>query len=124
MIKIIKISIFVLIPLFAIGQKRVYEKVNNLIKTNSNFEKISLFEEINNDIDVESAKIVRQATFASLNVGELNKIVQNKYQTIELQIPYRNQFISIQLYQVNIFSADGKRVLNSCPYKSNINIDL
>jgi hypothetical protein len=121
--KIIQIILFVLLPLITVGQKRLHQEINDLKKLNSKFEKISLFKAANNDLYSENKKIVKEATYTVLNTSELNKIVQNQYQTIEIEIPYKNEFINIELYQVNIFSENFKintDKLENIPYEKGV----
>lgn len=98
----------VLLPIVAIGQKKIPLEINNYKKLNSKFEMISVLTEDKNYTKSESMKVVNVATIATLNSNEVQKILNNQYQTIEIQIPYKNELIDIELYRVNLFSDDFK----------------
>jgi hypothetical protein len=94
-----------LMSLIMIGQNKVPQKISNLKAINAKFERISVLDKNNNGLDYESKKAVKEATFATINDSELKKIVDHKYETIEVQIPYKNEFISIELFKVEPFAA-------------------
>lgn len=54
-------------------------------------------------------KGVTNATYATINLQKINDIVTNKYEFIELQVPYEGQIQSLVLYKVNPF-AEGFHV--------------
>lgn len=92
-----------LISLSISAQNKVAKKVTELQKSNADFKPISVLLPSQNLIGDEINKVVEGATIATINLTKVNDIVSNKYNTIELEIPYQNQTISILLYQVNPF---------------------
>lgn len=106
-----KIKIFlllILMPFALIGQKRVPLEINKLKKLNSKFEKIAVLTENKASSDKNYKKVVKEATLATLNLNEVEQIIKNKNQTIEIQIPYKNELLTIELYKVDIFSEGFK----------------
>lgn len=53
--------------------------------------------------------VVSNATFANIDLNAVNQIVASKPKTIELDIPYNNEILKIELYQVDLF-AEGFHV--------------
>ncbi|HNP33158.1 MAG TPA: M12 family metallo-peptidase [Flavobacterium sp.] len=92
-----------------IAQNKVAEKVSELQKLRADFIPISVLSPTQNVIDSDVNKVVDGATLATLNIEKINSIVANKYDYIELKIPYQNQDISVLLYKVNPF-AEGFHV--------------
>lgn len=97
-----------LLPIVVTGQKKIPVEINNYKKLNSKFERIPVLTEDKNYTKSESMKVVKVATIATLNSNEVQKILNNQYQTIEIQIPYKNELIDIELYRVNLFSDEFK----------------
>lgn len=104
---LILIALFCLTNLFA--QNKVAEKISELQKLNAKFIPISVLNPTQNGINTDVNKVVDGATLATLNLQKINEIVSNKYGTIELEIPYQNEIISVLLYNVNPF-AEGFHV--------------
>jgi hypothetical protein len=100
-------SLFCLANLFA--QNKVAEKVSELQSLKSRFISVSVLSATQKTIDSDVNKVVEDATLASINFEKVNEIVANQYGTIELEIPYQNQNISVLLYKVNPF-AEGFHV--------------
>ncbi len=91
------------------SQQEISKKVIQLISKNTKFEAVSPLSASTNISDFETSKVVDKATFAKINLSEINKIVANKYENIELKIPYQGKSIAVQLYKVNLF-AEGFHV--------------
>lgn len=87
-----------------IAQNKVAEKVLELQRLKADFIPISVLSPTQNVTDKEVNKVVDGATLATLNVEKINSIVSNRYEYIELKIPYQNQDISVLLYKVNPFT--------------------
>lgn len=85
------------------AQNKVAEKVANLQKSNADFKPVSVLLPTQNTIDPDVDKVVEGATLATIDFAKVNDIVNNQYATIELEIPYQNQTISVLLYQSNPF---------------------
>ncbi len=101
--------IFLISCLFGFAQQEVPKKIVELISRKTKFELVSPFVEIQDVSNSETSKIITKATFATINFDEVNKIVSNKYENIELEIPYQGKTINVFLYKVNLF-ADGFHV--------------
>lgn len=85
------------------AQNKIAEKVADLQKLNADFKTVSVLLPTQNAVNNEVTKVVEDATLATINMSKVNEIVSNQYNTIELEIPYQNQTISVLLYQVNPF---------------------
>ena len=92
-----------------IAQNKVAEKVSELQRLKADFRSIAVLSPTQNAVENEVNKVVDGATLATLNVEKINEIVVNKYDYIELKIPYQNQEVSVLLYKVNPF-AEGFHV--------------
>jgi len=99
------ITIYVLFAsLCMFAQQNVASNINELVSKNTNFKIVSPFssdELLNSDTTNE---VVANATHVTLNKSVLSDLLLRKYDNIELQIPYQNNIISVQLYKVNIFA--------------------
>lgn len=95
-----------LITTITLGQSRVFNEINKYKKIGAPFEKINILELKENHNNFQNSEIVHSASYAFVKTSELEKIVNNNYQTIEIRIPYKNEMIDIELYRVNLFS-DG-----------------
>lgn len=85
------------------AQNKVAGKVAEMQKLNADFKVVSVLVPTQNTVDGEVEKVVEGATLATIDLTRVNEIVSNKYGTIELEIPYQNQTISVLLYQSNPF---------------------
>ncbi|WP_309614394.1 M12 family metallo-peptidase [Flavobacterium sp.] len=86
-----------------VAQNKIAEKVSELQSLKASFKPISVLSATQNTIDSEVNKVVNGATLATINFEKINAVVINHYETIELEIPYQNQNISVLLYKVNPF---------------------
>ena len=100
-------ALFCLTNLFS--QNKIAEKVIELQNLKANFRPITVLSPTQSVIDKEVTKVVDGATLATINVAKINAILVNRYETIELEIPYQNQNIAVLLYKVNPF-AEGFHV--------------
>lgn len=115
--KIIFIGLlFLSVPFF--GQKKVAQNVSELLSTQAVFKTISVLFETKNTDENTVNSIVKDATLAAINFQGVNQILTHKYETIELNIPYQNQNISLLLYKVNpllegfhVDSNEGKNII-------------
>ncbi|WP_293873636.1 M12 family metallo-peptidase [Flavobacterium sp.] len=85
------------------AQNKIANKIAELQSLKATFRPISVLTVNQNVIDKEVNKVVDGATLASLNRDKVNEIVYNKYDNIQLEIPYQNNTISVLLYKVNPF---------------------
>jgi hypothetical protein len=86
-----------------VAQNKVAQKVVELQSLKASFKPITVLTVTQNVIDKEINKVVDGATLASIRFDKINEIVSNKYDYIELGIPYQNQIILVLLYKVNPF---------------------
>lgn len=87
-----------------LAQNKVAERVAELQGLGTTFKTISaVLIPKQNVIDNDVNKVVDGAIQAGINFEKINDIVTNKYDAIELEIPYQNQNIAVLLYKVDPF---------------------
>ena len=96
------LSFLVTLKLFA--QSQVSKNVDGLLAQNVKFERFSVFTVSPEIENADTQKAVDRATFAKLNRPILSDIVQNQPEYIELEIPYLDQMVALQLYKVDLFA--------------------
>lgn len=105
------------------AQKNIAKKIIELQNQNTNFKTVSVLSPIHNGTVLEIDKVVDGATLATLDIAKVNEVANNYYATIELQIPYNNQVISVLLYSANLFAegfhVDTDKATNT-PYKKGV----
>ncbi|MGV3697987.1 M12 family metallo-peptidase [Flavobacterium sp.] len=80
-----------------------------LLKENQvHFEKCTVLHGREDAFDVAVDTVVEKATYAELNLNEVERIYNSGFQAIEFSIPYQNQSLKIELYRVNPFAHDFK----------------
>jgi Metallo-peptidase family M12/Secretion system C-terminal sorting domain/CUB domain len=102
-------KIFLLITILSFSanaQNEIGKKVNQLLSENTTFRHFSVLTESNEISNKETKSVVEKATFAKINSSIVNEIVQNKYENLELEIPYQSESILVQIYKVNLFADD------------------
>lgn len=103
--------------------RRVVNEIGRLKKQNVVFENVDLLKMNGSEIHHKYDSIVSKATYASLDLTKLNKIYTSNFQTIEIEIPYQNQLLKIELYQVNLFTENFKistNRLSNVPYTKGV----
>ena len=95
-------SLFSFFLLFS--QNEVAKKVQELQKLRTTFKPISVLDINQNVQNFENERIVSNATFATIKIESVNDIYSNKYENIELTIPYNGNDVTMQLYKVDVFS--------------------
>ncbi|MBN8641207.1 MAG: zinc-dependent metalloprotease [Flavobacteriales bacterium] len=103
--KILLYTLIICLPYVAFSQKKIPAEIKRYKDANFNFEKLSIFENSEDKSVFKNEKIIKDASYVSLKLMEFEKIIINQYQTIELQIQFKSQPITIELYRVNIFSS-------------------
>lgn len=96
------ISLFSFTFLFA--QHEVGKKILELEKQKTIFKPFSVLNVVQKAADNNLNKVVSNATFATIKANVVNDIVSNKYQNIELAIPYNGKTVTVDLYQVNLLA--------------------
>jgi hypothetical protein len=102
--KILLLAIFLCFN--ANAQNEVGKKVNELLSENATFRHFSVLTESNDISNNETKTVVEKATFAKINSSVVNEIVTNKYENLEIEIPYQSQTVIVQIYKVNLFAED------------------
>jgi hypothetical protein len=90
------------------SQNKIAEKMQQLQIENKQFTPFLVLKEDNSITRNDINKVVTQATLAKVNLTKINQIAKGQNEYIEVEIPYNNQIIKIQLYQVDPFSEDFK----------------
>lgn len=88
------------------AQKNVVRQVESLIAKKAVFKSFSIMTPVNSFQNSEYEKAVSKASLATINFAAVNEIVSKKPETIELEIPYHNDIITVQLFKANLL-ADG-----------------
>jgi hypothetical protein len=96
------ISLFSFAFLFA--QHEVGKKILELEKQKTIFKPFSVLNVVQKATDNNLNKVVANATIATIKANVVNDIVSNKYQNIELAIPYNGKVVTVDLYQVNLLA--------------------
>jgi hypothetical protein len=94
-------SLFSFVFLFA--QNEVAKKVQELEKQRTDFKPFSVLQ-VATSPQYNFDKVVENATIATIKNTVVNDIVANKYQFIELTIPYNGSMVTLDMYQVNLFA--------------------
>lgn len=102
--KKITLIVILLSSLYNYSQNKIAQKVKELQSTKTNFKPISVLSISLNNTDSDVNKVVDKSTLATIKLQSISEIITNKYENIELEIPYQNQIIKVLLYQENPFS--------------------
>jgi hypothetical protein len=89
-----------------IAQNKIANKIFDLQKENVKFTPISVLTTDNSISRKDVEKAVKVATLAKVDLAKINQIAAGQQEFIELEIPYQNQNIKIQLYRVDPFAED------------------
>lgn len=100
-------SLFSFVFLFA--QNEVAKKIQELETSRVVFRPLSVLIATSEKPDDNLNNIVTDATLAKIKTSVVNDIVANKYEFIELSIPYNGSIVKMDLYKVNLF-AEGFHV--------------
>lgn len=104
------ITIITLLACFGVfAQNNVVKKVNELVSQNIGFKPISVLSVSQEIPNGDVGKAVTKATYAKIKMESLGDLMANKYENIEVEIPYQGATIKVQLYKVNLF-AEGFHV--------------
>ncbi len=103
--KRISILLFLLVTILGLAQnlKPIAQKVKELHAQNKEFISYNLF---NEEREVKSNEAISQGTFVNLKSDVLQRMYTEKNQNITLKIPYNDGFITIELYQAQLFTND------------------
>jgi Metallo-peptidase family M12/Secretion system C-terminal sorting domain/CUB domain len=88
------------------SQNEIAKKVKEYESTKEYFQPISALTPDESISNVDVIKAVDNATLAKINLTAVNDVVTNKYDFIELAVPYNGSTILVSLYKVNLFTED------------------
>lgn len=88
------------------GQNKVAENIERLTIQKVQFTPFSPLTVNNTTANSTIAKTVNNAVLATANRSVIKDIADNAYENIELNIPYNNTTVTVQLYRVDIASED------------------
>ena len=91
------------------GQHEIGKKVNLLVSANTVFKPVSILSAAHESNDAKIEATVTKSTTATLEVSALATLAASNVPFIELEIPYQDQIISLQLYKADIL-AEGFHV--------------
>ena len=94
--------------MFLFAQNEVAKKIQELEKQRTNFKPFSILD-VAPTPQYNFDKVVENATIATIKNNVVNDIVANKYQFVELTLPYNGKLVTLDMYQVNLF-AEGFHV--------------
>lgn len=99
------ITIVLLLLCFSVfSQKEVSKKVNALIEQQTTFKPYSFLLTVDKTQSNEVSKLLNKSTLVKSNMQSLADLKANKEENIEIQIPYQDEIITVQLYKVILFS--------------------
>jgi hypothetical protein len=88
------------------GQNKINQKIQDLQKKNTVFTPISLLSVDASISKTEIDKAVSQATLAKVDLNKIDQIASGSFEYLNLEIPYLNRVVKIQLYRVDPFAED------------------
>ncbi|WP_395043099.1 M12 family metallo-peptidase [Flavobacterium sp.] len=89
---------------FGFSQNEIANKVKEYENQKAIFKSISPLTQDSSISSKEVNKTVEKSTLAKINFQSVGEVVSNKYDFIELQIPYNGSVIIMNLYKVNLFT--------------------
>lgn len=91
---------------FGFSQNQIAKKIKEYENTKEYFQPISVLTPDQTISNVDVIKAVDNATLAKINLSAVNDVVANKYEFIELSVPYNGSTVLVSLYKVNLFTED------------------
>lgn len=98
--------VFCISTVFA--QNQIASKILELQKANTQFTPISVLSVDSTISKNDIEKAVTESTLAKADLNKINQVAARQYEYVELEIPFQNQNVKIQLYSVDIFSENFK----------------
>ena len=86
------------------AQGKVAERVNSLKSLKADFKHFAILTPQSGSIDPNVEKVVTQSTLATIRTQSVNDIVLNQYETIEVEIPYQNETILVELFKADLYN--------------------
>lgn len=99
------------------AQKKVAQKVQELISRNETFPSYSILSESNLPLSADVKKTVDKASMAELQLGVLHQLMTDHKNTLEITVPYQQKSITVQMYRADVL-AEGFHV--DTPTQQNI----
>lgn len=90
-----------LFSVFSFAQNKVSEHVAELKSANTLFRNFAVLKPASGIGSVEIQKVVENATYAKINQAAVAEIASQKYNAIEIEIPYNNGSKVVELYRVD-----------------------
>lgn len=100
--KLITLCFFLLVS--GLSAQTIAEKVNGFVRDGQVFTPVSVLTATSQMASQEVSKVVEGATFATINMNQVNDIVANRYPFIEVTIPYDGKDVVVQMYEENILA--------------------
>lgn len=95
-------SLFSFCLLFA--QNNVGKRIKEIENQKADFKNFQVLN-VSQDLPTDDVtNVVSNATFANINLNNVNQIVANKLDAIEIDIPYNGEILKIELYKVDLFA--------------------
>jgi Metallo-peptidase family M12/Secretion system C-terminal sorting domain len=91
---------------FGFSQNQIAKKIKEYENTKEYFQPISVLTPDQTISSADVVKAVDNATLAKINLSAVNNVVANKYEFIELAVPYNGSTVLVSLYKVNLFTED------------------
>ena len=95
------VSFFSFFLLFS--QNEIGKKVKELQDNKTTFKNFSVLNVTQDIPSYQISKVLTKSTLATINSEKVTEIFSNKYDNIELEIPYNGTVLQIQLYKTTIF---------------------
>ncbi|HEX8563853.1 MAG TPA: M12 family metallo-peptidase [Flavobacterium sp.] len=100
-------SILLLLTCFCgFSQNKIAERVAELKAANTTFRQFSVLTPTADPQDAAIDKVVKSATYATLQSAQVNDIAANKYDAIEISIPFNGGFKTVELFRVDLFNKE------------------
>ncbi|MBS7787613.1 T9SS type A sorting domain-containing protein [Flavobacterium sp. CYK-55] len=91
------------------AQKKVAQKVQELISRNETFPLYSILSESNLPLSADAKKTVDKASMAELQLDVLHQLMTDHKNTLEITVPYQQKSITLQMYRADVL-AEGFHV--------------
>lgn len=91
------------------AQKKVAQKVQELISRNETFPSYSILSESNLPLSADVKKTVDKASSVELQLNVLHQLMTDHKNTLEITVPYQQKNITVQMYRADVL-AEGFHV--------------
>ena len=87
------------------AQNKVAARIAEMHSRNEVFHKVSVLTQVIKAPDAKISRVVNNASFAEVQMNGINSVVTNRYESLEIDIPYQGALITVELYRADIFNA-------------------